>query len=506
MSGPRRPDAIVFISFAAAAAAGLTTIVAAEALGGVGNGTRAAILCTALVFVALLPAIVSMWRQAGRFDLMHPLFFASWFFFLPQFVIVMLLSAMTGEETFFGLYLTHPMEARVAALELAIIGSLGLSAGYLLPLGRRLGGLGFRTPALETGGHAARLLALLLIGLGLIGAIGAFSSGLLGFQVPERVSTFGALFANLSGLLAAGEGVVFFSMFRRRTGWRLLALAATGAAVGVAALSGSRAALFYLALAVVVSYQYSRTRFRLRHVATVGLILAASLWAGMVAGSAFRDVKTEAIGRGEELSARKALEVQREAARQVEGVSLMDTIRFGWERIVERLDGVTSLAVIVRRAPELAAAEHEFGIDGNIAKDMATAFVPRFLWPEKPSVPVGRRIGELYFDLQDSSPAVTFMGDLFRNFGVAGVFPGMLLVGVALRAVYAWLIERRALSPLRVGLFLMLSQANNYEGLYGAYFPVLARALAIGVLALLLGRAALLVLSKSPAAGSATAT
>jgi hypothetical protein len=503
---PRRLDAVALASFMVAALGGLAAIAAAEALTAMGEGVRVALLCTALAVVAVLPALVSMSRQAGRFDLMHPLFFAAWFFFLPQFVVVMLLFAMRRDETFFGLYLADPMRARVTALELAIVGSLGLSAGYLLPLGRRLGAVLPHIRALETSGRPARLLAVLLLAVGLFGAIGAFSTGLLGYQGAEHISRFGALFANLSGLLVAAEAFIFFSLFRRRAGWRTLTLAAVAAALGLAAVSGSRGALFYPALAMVASYQYSRERFRFRHVVAWGLILAASLWAGMVAGSAFRGVKTDLMGRSERLSVHGVIEVQRDAARELGNASLAYTIRFGWERIVERLDGVTSLGVIVTRAPGLAAAERDWRIDRNIVRDAATALVPRFLWPDKPVVGVSQQIGELYFDLEDSSPAVTFMGDLFRNFGTAGVFPGMLLIGVALRAVYVWLIERWPLSPLRVGLFLMISGATNYEGLFSTYFPTLIRALAVAILALALARAAVLVHSapsgeKAPLAG-----
>ena len=76
------------------------------------------------------------------------------------------------------------------------------------------------------------------------------------------------------------------------------------------------------------------------------------------------------------------------------------------------------------------------------------------------------------------------MGDLYRNFGWGGVFPGMFLIGLVLRGLYAWLIEGHALTGVRAGIFFLTNAAVGYEGLYSTYFPSLLRILIVGAVGL----------------------
>ena len=97
------------------------------------------ILAVLLAVIALVPALVSMRLHVGRLDLFHPLFYAAWFFFIPQFAISSFLIVLGNLETSAALFLPDPWTPRVKALEYAILGSIGLTVGYFLPIGKRLG-------------------------------------------------------------------------------------------------------------------------------------------------------------------------------------------------------------------------------------------------------------------------------------------------------------------------------------------------------------------------------
>lgn len=76
---------------------------------------------------------------------------------------------------------------------------------------------------------------------------------------------------------------------------------------------------------------------------------------------------------------------------------------------------------------------------------------PGFLWKNKPSISAGgnefgRRIGVLAPDNYHTSVAPTVIGGWYLEFGVPGVFWGMLLLGIIWRFLYEWLVGM-SLSP-----------------------------------------------------------
>jgi hypothetical protein len=438
-----------------------------------------------LAIVSLLPAVTSMWLQGRRFDLFHPLFYACWSFFVPQFALSSLLFLVSDSETY-TLLLADPWAARVAAVQSAILGSLGLSAGYLLPVGKRLGGLLPRFKALDYPPARVRPPAFLFILIGLVAYVGAFREQVFGYQLNLSVSTWGATFAAFAQLAVVGQAIIWYSYFRARRGWRLLALGCIVLVVLNAVASGSRAALLSSVLVMLAGYQYAQRKLAFRRLWKWGLLALIALLVGMVFGSYFRIVKIELMGRTTGMGVGDIALVSRQVLHEIRPQSMSEVLQFGWERIAERIDDVTSLGVILSLADRLKAEEVALGIHGNIVRDLGTAFVPRFLWPSKPVVGVLEQIGNLYFHTQYSSPAVTYMGDLYRNFGVLGVIPGMLVLGVALRCLYAWLIEQHPTSPLRVGLFLVLGWTVNYEALYSTYFPALIRTFFVCLVAIAL--------------------
>jgi hypothetical protein len=77
---------------------------------------------------------------------------------------------------------------------------------------------------------------------------------------------------------------------------------------------------------------------------------------------------------------------------------------------------------------------------------------------------------------------MTPIGDLLRNFGIPGVFWGMLLLGILLRSMFRALIEDREVNTARATLYFMLLVSISYEGFYGLILPYFFK---IGIAALL---------------------
>ena len=67
------------------------------------------------------------------------------------------------------------------------------------------------------------------------------------------------------------------------------------------------------------------------------------------------------------------------------------------------------------------------------------SLIPRIVWPGKPEITLGQKFNwQLGFgsEYQQSSLAITILGELFLNFGIPGVLIGMLIYGFIYRQVY----------------------------------------------------------------------
>jgi len=94
------------------------------------------------------------------------------------------------------------------------------------------------------------------------------------------------------------------------------------------------------------------------------------------------------------------------------------------------------------------------------------AFIPRFIWPDKPSLDVGREFAITMWNQPanvQSSMAPTSIGELYWNFGLIGVVLGMFVLGVIYRIVYIYLIKDRK----RVSANEALLYAFAFLGLFG---------------------------------------
>jgi hypothetical protein len=177
------------------------------------------------------------------------------------------------------------------------------------------------------------------------------------------------------------------------------------------------------------------------------------------------------------------LETSRKFSKAIESASGWDRTKFMDESIkafMNRMSLVYCVAAILRDVPE--AVPYRFGETLVLAP--IGLFVPRFLWPDKPKITIGREFGETFQLVnpidQTTQIAPTFTGEFFWNFDLPGVIVGMFLFGAALRVFYERFGAGRDVGPLRHALYMgLLPTVIHIEGNVAAMFGVGVKVLVI---------------------------
>jgi hypothetical protein len=172
------------------------------------------------------------------------------------------------------------------------------------------------------------------------------------------------------------------------------------------------------------------------------------------------------------------------------------------QALADRIEQLSSVAVVVSNYEKLAPYEASYGLENNIVNDLYTSFIPRFVWPEKPPTSDPRAYSDLYFDYGENSFAISPFGDLLRNFGLVGIPIGMLVLGIYLRSIYALMIETPNPSMWKKVAYFSLLTVVSYESFYATIFPSMVRV--VVVLALSLALVNLFTGSNRPPARIAT--
>lgn len=133
-------------------------------------------------------------------------------------------------------------------------------------------------------------------------------------------------------------------------------------------------------------------------------------------------------GEGETISARLKIRFKLLKER-VDAVGVAGTISAGFETTSERSANLDVFADVIRRTPyEVPYWE------GETYLSLVGVFVPRFLWPDKPSKELGQGFGHRYeyLDSHDQGTSFNFpiLVEAYANFGMGGVVLIMWLCGV----------------------------------------------------------------------------
>ncbi len=435
------------------------------------------VILTGIVFI--IPSVYLLFKN--KFRLYHPLVFPVVFYFLPSFFGGGIILILGLHDPYFMSFVQDQEYNLPLTLVIVLIGFAGLSVGFFIPAAGSVGQkINQYLPNWKWDDDYIIFPGLLLLVLGFFNNILGFFVGVIGFQKIEETGTYDGLIFLTTLLWIQASFMLWVALFRRNK-WDMKALLVVCILVATSLIkvifAGNRGGLLQVFIVVLLSYIFAGRIIKLKQAVVLGSALVVVVVAGMIYGTTFRLVK--------------GTEEQIEASRYVENISrTFDTIgnrgplrvlEQSFYNIFERMEAVSSLAVVVSNYEQLKPYEESYGIDNNIYKDTVTFIVPRVIWKDKPVASEPRRYSELYFDYGENSFAITPMGDLLRNFGIAGVPLGMLLLGFIVRILYSALIEKQPFSYWRSVLFFMLVPTISYESFYGSIIPYMFK---VGVISM----------------------
>lgn len=444
-----------------------------------------------LVPWALITAVVLLSPAAylyykGKFDPFHPTVYGVWSYLFWTFVGGAFVLIMGITDPYFLSFIENPSYTIPLSLVYVSVGFLGMIVGYYLPLGSMTARQVEKImPKWEWGTRDVWLPGLFLIFCGIGLNIIGFLQGLLGYQRVDEIGIFDSLFVFLTTVFTLGYVLLWLGVFHLKRGTMISYAVVVFLILLIPlrmALYGSRSSLVVSVIPIGLAYWYSGRRIKWVHAAIFGALIFAAVTIGIIYGTTFRNI------RGSEARI-DAGDYAGQVAATVEYLSRTDpAVLLGQaaQDFAERIENLSSLAVVVSNYEKLEAYEESYGIKNNIVNEFLTSFIPRFAWPNKPAVSDARAYSDLYFNFSENSFAITVFGDLVRNFGPLGVPLGMMLVGVYLRLLYDLLIDTPEPRLWKKAAYFPLLGLVHWEGFYSSIFPNTIRVVAVIAVALFL--------------------
>jgi hypothetical protein len=423
--------------------------------------------------ITCAPSLYFLYK--GKFDLFHPLVFAAWAYILPCLVGGGLLVAFGWSDFYFLNYISDPEYNLPLTLIYVSIGYIGLTVGYALPIGKMMGTtVETWFPKWEwTLGHTW-VAGYLLVMAGTVVNIIGFLNGLLGFQRFDQVEAFDGLIFFLLIMFFQGYFLLWYALFKtpNKDSSYLVTLVMLVLLIPLRmAIMGNRGSIYLCILPITFAYIVSGKKVTLKHGVLFSALLVVGVFVGMIYGTTFRNIKGSEtrLGAGDYIG---------QIGATLDYLSEKDaSIIFAdaSQSLINRLENLSSLGVIVSNYEKLAPYEESYGLANNILRDTYTAFIPRFLWNDKPLTSDAHAYSDLYFDYESNAFAITPWGDLLRNFGPIGIPIGMLLLGIFLRVLYTALGTPVPGGQWRSSAYYLLLTTISYEAFYATIFPSLVR-------------------------------
>lgn len=430
------------------------------------------VLLTGAVIAA--PSAYLIYRK--KFNLTHPLVFAAITYFFPVFFL-------GGWSLTFGLsyyyylnYVSDPEYNFPLTFVYIMVGYGSLSLGFFIPHGGKIGNyIGRRLPEWEFKPGEVVMSSFVFLIVGAAASLLALEFGQIGYQRDGMIfGETGSLTYYLTLIVPASTFLLWLAFFKfeKWNGYHLIIAAAQIlTAVFMLLLLGGRSSLLQSLLLMVFAFTLSGRKFLPKHWLFLGLVLPFCLIFGMIYGTTFRNIKSNADRLSVEEYGTVALET-------LTSISDKDSLASAGETVGllgERLEIVSSLAVVVSNYESLQSYEAGYGLENNIWTYTWTAFIPRYVWKDKPLIGDSFSYNELYFDHGSYGLAITSMGDLLRNFGPFGVPAGMIILGFFIRIFYAVFVEGFAFSMWKSTFYMTVLAKISYDSFYGDILPTVIR-------------------------------
>ena len=258
-------------------------------------------------------------------------------------------------------------------------------------------------------------------------------------------------------------------------------------------LTHSQRIAFYVAAAILIFFRAGTSATAQLVIVTLtimfsvwiggGRLSARWIWTGVAAAMLFVSVRGVAnehrkmevsVGAGEQ-----APMLERSTAifgllvDRVETDGVAGTVIGGWETVAARAALLDLFTDVVRQTPATVPYW-----EGATYLSLIGAVVPRFLWPDKPVKITGYLFGQRYHYLRQGDFTTTinmpYLVEFYANFGVMGVYLGMLLVGVIYRLVERVVnVPGQSLLRTVVGIGILLPLINiesDFSVVFGGLF------------------------------------
>jgi hypothetical protein len=341
----------------------------------------------------------------------------------------------------------------------------------------------YLTPALgvATGGFLAFLAGYAVRGGGLVrqSPLGRWRPAGMGFVLLAGLTGFAGQMANvaanrqfsavgvLGGLVsAAGQFWFFFPMawylawhgFWTSRRWRLGERAAFCVVVAMASVLlalnvGTKEVVVTLGAIPIVAFWHVRRRLPMKSIATLLLVV---IFVVFPVYNTFRYTEV-----GADTGARLSRTIET-AARWDSGTYLEHTFL----AFLGRMAYVTSTAAVIRDV----GRHVDYKMGETLLRAPVSVLIPRIVWPDKPNIVIGREFAETFRLIhsrdRQTQIGASSIGELYWNFGTAGVLFGMFLFGV----LYRWWYRRygegeRTDDALRRAVYVVLLTLSwNIEG------------------------------------------
>jgi hypothetical protein len=420
-----------------------------------------------------------------QFNFFHPLTFAAWSYFIPGFVGGgIILSTGLSEPWFMSLISDAQYNLPLTMIYVSL-GYLGLSLGFFLPFSDKIGRkIGEMLPIWDWQPNKIVLPGFVLLLIGLANTVLAFVFGILGFQRSDEIGAYDGTLFLLTLLWLEAAFLLCLWVFKAKklnsNHYFIIGFLAL-VTFSKAAFQGNRGSLLQVFFLVTMAYVFSGRKITFKHGVYGSLVLVSVLLIGMIYGTTFRSIKqTE-----ERIGMDQYAEYVFTALGSVFEQNLSANLTVGISAFAERLESVSSLAVVVSTYEQQQPYEESYGLDNNIIKDSLIFFIPRPLWQDKPVASESHRYADLYFNFAENSFVITPMGDLLRNFGSIGVPLGMMLLGFVLRILYTSLVEVRPDSMWKLMIYYLLLTTISYEAFYSTIIPILFKHGIVAILGVL---------------------
>lgn len=384
--------------------------------------------------VALVPVFLDRTRPPEKRQLMLSMMSLSYLVFFAAPAFTQYLMASEGFQPEVTRLINIAPRDIINGQVAALVGLLCMMAGFALPIGRMIGDA-LPQPSVEWSETAALCVAVVMIPFGWM----IFLAGQFGL-VPSRLGS-GVLGA-LASWYYFGAALLMITYLRYRSRPALLLMVLmVPPAMAFSFFTGSKTLFLAPLMMIALSWVVFERRLKLRWV--------FAGFAAIVLLYPVAQFYREVVLQGNQLH---AVQILSDPGRAFSILSQFLAATLSWEYLQVgiqatgyRLNALGITCVIVRDTPSPVPFQGGWSI-GYIV----IAYIPRLLWPGKPITTIGQWVTDNYtsttFVRTNTGPS--WLGELYFNFGYAGIIIGMLLMGIYFRVLQNYLMGRDAKIPM----------------------------------------------------------